>query len=62
MKLKKIFLSTLLLVGCQKEADEEFDIDQMVLLEEEKDQKNLAGDPPESPQEVLIKESPNVPY
>lgn len=62
MMIRKIFLGALLLAGCQKQPVDEVDLDQMVLLEEEMDQKALAGEPLESPQEVLIKEPENAQY
>ena len=57
MKCVKIFLtSALFLSGCQKAQDEEvIDLDRMVMSESEVNQ-HLAGEPLETPQEMLMDE------
>lgn len=57
MTKQKIFLVLLLLAGCNKEPEDEVDLDLMVLSEEELGLKALEGDPILSPQEMLIKET-----
>ncbi|NGX37392.1 MAG: hypothetical protein K1000chlam2_00546 [Chlamydiae bacterium] len=57
MKTAKIFLTLALIAcSCQKQEEQVVDLDQMVLLEEEAAEKVLAGEPLESPQEILLKE------
>ena len=58
MKYLNFFLLCLILTaGCQKQEEEMIDLDQMALVEDETDTGYLAGDPLETPQETLIKES-----
>ena len=59
MKCVNFFLtSTLLLTGCQNgEKEEVVDLDQMVMKESEVNQ-HLAGEPLETPQEMLTDEPP----
>lgn len=49
-----------LLCSCSSEEDEEemIDLDQMAYAEQELDTSHLAGEPTESPQEILITEDP----
>ncbi len=50
-------ISVLLLGGCQKPEEQELiNLDEMVFAEGELTSEHLAGDPLESPQELLIKE------
>nr|NGX27082.1 hypothetical protein [Chlamydiota bacterium] len=57
MKYVNFFLiSALLACSCQKQEEEAMDLDEMVMGEEELDASNLAGEPIDTPQEVLIKE------
>jgi hypothetical protein len=58
---KKIYLFIFLLAAsCNNEPQDEVDLDQMVFSEEENQLKALERDPTSSPQEILIKEPPQL--
>lgn len=60
MKRIKLLVLVLLVASCQKVEEETLDLDQMALSEEEMAAKHLAGEPMNSPQEILIKESASI--
>lgn len=58
MKCLNLFLILMVLAcGCKKEEEEMIDLDQMAFIEEEAAAQQLASEPMDSPQEILIKES-----
>lgn len=58
MKWKIFFLLLVLSFACQKaEEEEKINLDQIAQSEEEKSMEHLAGQPGNSPQEILFKGS-----
>lgn len=58
MKWKIFFLLFILSFGCQKpEEEEKINLDQIAQSEEERSMEHLAGQPLNSPQEILFKGS-----